>query len=116
MKVLLDECLPKKLKHEVQADFVKTVPEMGWAGTKDGPLLRLAEREFDVFLTIDQSLEHQQKLEQFDLAVILLVAQTNDIEDLKPRMPTVNDLIKSIDSIKTAGIARLISARLDKLE
>jgi hypothetical protein len=60
MKVLRDECLPKKLKREVQADIVKTVPEMGWAGTKNGALLRLVEREFDVFLTNDQNLEHQQ--------------------------------------------------------
>ena len=54
MRVLLDECLPKKLKREVQADVVKTVPEMGWAGAKNGSLLRLVEQEFDVFLTNDQ--------------------------------------------------------------
>ena len=61
MKVLLDECLPKKLKREVQSDIVRTVPEMGWAGTKNGDLLRLVEQEFDVFLTNDQNLEHQPK-------------------------------------------------------
>jgi hypothetical protein len=42
---------------------------MGWAGTKNGALLRLVEREFDVFLTNDQNLEHQQNLKQFDLAI-----------------------------------------------
>jgi predicted RNase H-like HicB family nuclease len=31
MKVLLDECLPRKLKREVNAEFVTTVPEVGWA-------------------------------------------------------------------------------------
>lgn len=41
MKVLLDECLPKKLKREVEADFVQTVPEAGWASKKNGELLRL---------------------------------------------------------------------------
>lgn len=50
MKVLLDECLPRKLKHDVRADFVRTVPEMGWASIENGALLRLAETEFDVFL------------------------------------------------------------------
>lgn len=58
MKVLLDECLPKKLKREVNGDVVKTVPEMGWAGKKNGVLLRLAEQEFDVLLTNDQNLEY----------------------------------------------------------
>ena len=44
MKVLVDECLPKKLKREVNAEFVRTVPEVGWASIQNGPLLRLAER------------------------------------------------------------------------
>lgn len=96
MKILLDECLPKKLKHEVEADEVKTVPEMGWAGKKNGELLRLAEQEFDVLLTNDQNLESQQNLKQFDLAFIVLVAYTNDIEDLKPLMPAPNEATKTI--------------------
>ena len=98
MKVLLDECLPRKLKREVHADVVRTVPEMGWAGTKNGALLRLVEREFDVFLTNDQSLEHQQNLKRFDLAVVVLVAVTNDIEDPKPLMPDANQAIKTISA------------------
>lgn len=98
MKVLLDECLPKKLTREVQADVIKTVPEMGWSGTKNGALLRLAEREFDVFLTNDQNLEHQQNLKQLDLSVVVLVAPTNDIEDLKPLMPAANEALKTIGS------------------
>jgi hypothetical protein len=98
MKVLLNECLPRKLKGEVQADVVKTVPEMGWAGTKNGSLLRLVEREFDIFLTNDRNLEHQQNLKQFDLAVIVLVAFTNDIEDLRPLMPAANEAIRAIGS------------------
>lgn len=96
MKVLLDECLPKKLKREVQADVVKSVPEMRWAGTKNGALLRLVEREFDVFITSDQNLEHQQNLKRFDLAVVILISLTNDIEDLKPLMPAANEAIRTI--------------------
>jgi len=63
MKVLLDECLPKKLKREVEADLVQTVPEAGWASKQNGELLRLAEADFDVLLTNDQNMEHQQMLE-----------------------------------------------------
>lgn len=66
MRVLLDECLPKKLKREIEADFVQTVPEVGWASKKNGELLRLAEADFDVLLTNDQNLEHQQNLNKFD--------------------------------------------------
>lgn len=98
MKVLLDECLPRKLKREVEADTVKTAPEMGWASTKNGALLRLAEQDFDVFLTNDQNLEHQQNLKKLDLAVVVLVADTNDIADLKPLMPAANETIKKISA------------------
>ena len=96
MRVLLDECLPRKLKREVQAEVVRTVPEMGCAGTKNGSLLRLAEQEFDIFLTNDQNIEHQQNLKAFDLAVVVLVAFTNDIEDLKPLMPAANEALRVI--------------------
>jgi hypothetical protein len=96
MKVLLDECLPKKLKREVNGDIVKTVPEMGWASKQNGVLLRLAEQGFDVLLTNDQNLEYQQNLKNFNLAVIVLVAYTNDIADLKPLMPAANEALKTI--------------------
>ncbi len=96
MKVLLDECLPKKLKREVVADEVKTVPEVGWAGKKNGELLRLAQLDFDVLLTNDQNIEHQQNLKNFDLAFVVLVALTNDIEDLTPLMPAANEAMRMI--------------------
>ena len=96
MKILLDECLPKKLKREVDADYVKTVPEVGWASKKNGELLRLAEQHFDVLLTNDQNLEHQQSLKKFNLAIVVWVALTNDIQDLRPLMPAANEAMKTI--------------------
>ena len=96
MRVLLDECLPKRLKSEVEADEVKTVPEVGWASKKNGELLRLAQLDFDVLLTNDQNLEDQQNLKKFDLAFVVLVALTNDIEDLKPLMPAANAAMRTI--------------------
>lgn len=86
----------QKLKWEVNAEFVTTVPEAGWASIQNGTLLRLAEKEFDVFLTNDQNLEHQQNLKSFDLAIVVLVAATNDIEDLKPLMPAVNEALRNL--------------------
>src|SRR5437868_2721112 len=96
MRILLDECLPKKLKLELAPHIVQTVPEAGWAGKHNGDLLRLAEKEFDVLLTNDQNIEYQQNLRQFDLAFVVLVAPTNDINDLKPLMPTVIALLNEI--------------------
>ena len=89
--MLLDECLPKKLKAELEGHEVSTVPEMGWAGTKNGELLKLAAGSFDVLVTTDQNLEHQQNLEGLDLAIMVLVALSNDIDVLRPLVPTARD-------------------------
>ncbi len=62
MRLLLDESLPRKLKECLAPHEVRTVPEMGWAGKANGALLRLAEQEFEVFLTADQKLPNQQDL------------------------------------------------------
>lgn len=62
MKVLLDECLPRKLKNHIAGDECRTVPEVGLAGKKNGELLTLAEAAwFEVFLTMDRGIEFEQK-------------------------------------------------------
>ncbi|NMF67517.1 DUF5615 family PIN-like protein [Brasilonema octagenarum] len=96
MRVLLDECLPKKLKRELPGYTVITVPQQGWAGKKNGVLLRLAQTEFDVFVTIDQNLTSQQNLSQINLAIIVLIAKDNQIETLQPLMPKVLEALKII--------------------
>jgi len=53
MKILLDESLPKRLKKDLKEHHVKTVPEMGWQGKKNGELLKLMLDHFDVFITAD---------------------------------------------------------------
>ena len=69
---------------------------MGWAGKQNGDLLRAAEADFDVLLTNDQNIEHQQYLNRFDLAFVVLVAVTNDIDDLRPLMPAVNTILSGL--------------------
>ena len=93
MRVLLDECLPRRLKHELTEHDVRTVPEMGWAGKRNGDLVRLAEGEFDAFLTVDRKLQHQQKLSAFDIAVIVLVARSRRLVDLHPLIPRIRETL-----------------------
>ena len=87
MKVLLDECLDRRLKLQLADHEVKSVAEMGWAGMANGELLALAQTQFDVFLTLDASLPYQQNLQGFRIAVILLRAKTARLADLKPLLP-----------------------------
>lgn len=72
MKLLLDECIDRKFAQEFVDYEIKTVPQMGWAGIKNGQLLALAGVEFDVFITVDRNLSFQQNLSQFNIAVIVL--------------------------------------------
>ncbi|MEG4801658.1 DUF5615 family PIN-like protein [Microcoleus sp. ARI1-B5] len=55
MKLILDECIDRRLAKEFVGYEVKTVPQMGWAGIKNGQLLALVEAEFDVFITVDRN-------------------------------------------------------------
>jgi hypothetical protein len=67
LKLLLDECVDRRFAGELPAHDVKTVPQMGWAGIKNGVLLTLAEAEFDVFITVDRNLSFQQNLPRFNI-------------------------------------------------
>ena len=98
MQILIDECLPKKLKQELVGHSVFTVQEKGWAGMKNGELLSKAENEFDVWLTADQNIESQQNLNRFDIAVVVLVASQNKLEVLLPLMPQLHNVLKNIQS------------------
>jgi hypothetical protein len=96
MKVLLDECVPRKLKREIDNHEVMTVTEQGWSGIENGELLKLAATEFDIFLTVDQNLSFQQNLKNFDIGIILLVARNNRLKTLLPLMPAVRTAIEEV--------------------
>jgi len=83
VKILLDECVDRRLAHDLVGHTVDTVPRKGWAGIKNGELLALAE-EFDVFVTVDRKIAIEQDLTRFTLAVILLRARTNRLEHMRP--------------------------------
>ena len=97
MRVLLDECTPRKLRRDLLEHEVRTVPEMGWNGTKNGALLRLAGSEFDVLLTVDSNMEYQQNTADLPIAVIVLLAHKNDVDVLRPLMPQVRELLPTIE-------------------
>ena len=78
MRLLLDECVPRKLKNNLPGHECKTVPEVGFAGKKNGELLSLAEQAgFEVFLTIDRGIEYEQNLATCKLAVIIIHAKSS---------------------------------------
>ena len=68
---------------------VKTVYDMDWTGLKNGELLRKAQAHFDVFITSDQNLSFQQNLAVFSIAVLVLHASSNKLQDIQRLLPNI---------------------------
>ena len=96
MRVLLDECVPAQLVSSLLGHEVRTAGRLGWAGKKNGDLLRLAAAQFDGFLTVDRGLTHQHRISGFEIGVVVLVAYSNDFEVLRPLMPRVRQAIRKV--------------------
>lgn len=88
-RILLDECIDRRLAKEISGHNVKTAPEMDWAGLDNGELLAKAEKEFDIFITVDRNLSFQQNLPKFDIAVLILRTRTNRLKELIPLVPKI---------------------------
>lgn len=104
MRVLLDECLPRGLKKHLHGHEVKTVPEAGWAGKKNGELLRVAGGSVDVFVTIDSNLVYQQTVDALPFGVVVLVARSNRLGDLLPLVP---DLQRAVSLVGPGEVLRV---------
>ena len=84
MNILLNECVPARFARSLIDHAVTTVPKHGWRGIKNGELLELAEKQFDVFVTVDRKLAAQQDLKKFRIPIILIRARTNRLEHIRP--------------------------------
>lgn len=96
MRVLLDECVPKRLKRQLPDHDVLTVVEMGWSGVTNGKLLALAAEQFDCFLTVDANIEKQQHLPAIPIAILLVRVVSNDPATLAALAPVIQEALASI--------------------
>jgi len=104
VKVLLDECVDWRLARELAAHDVKKARQMGWNTIKNGELLTLAPRQFDVFVTVDRNRSFQQNIVSFSIAVVVLRGKTKRLADLRPLVPS---LLRAIGSTPS-GTAKFI--------
>jgi len=106
LRVLLDENVDRLLKSRFDSDFeVVTVPEQGWAGLGDGDVLRRADEQFDVLVTMDQNLPYQQNLPAYEIAVVVLKAPSNAFPDVVELMPEVNEQVRYAKEGKATVVA-----------
>jgi len=105
MRVLLDECLPKRLKRSLVGHDVQTVPEAGWAGKKNEESIRLAAGKFDAFITIDKNLVFQQNLMGLPFGVVVLSARGNRLADLEPLVPQI---LEALGVVRPSHLVRVV--------
>jgi hypothetical protein len=94
MRILLDECVPWPLQKLLVDHDCMTVQQRGWGGIKNGELLRLAEPEFDLFITTDQNIRYQQNLA--DRRIPILELSTNNIRRLRAAASLIQSSIATM--------------------
>ena len=107
MKVLLDECVPRKFKRSLPGHACQTVPAAGLAGQRNGALLLSAELlGFDVFLTVDRGLEFEQNMAVRRIAIVIVHSRSNRLADLVPHAAECLAQISSAQPGKVYRVGR----------
>jgi hypothetical protein len=94
VRVLLDENPPADLALELVGHEVSTVAAEGWVGITNGELLRRMGSKFDVPLTMDRNLQHQQNLSGLAFGIVLVRASSNRLVHLRPVVPAILDALR----------------------
>jgi len=96
MKLLLDECVTHDLKRDLTGHEVATAVEAGFGGLENGALLRAASGKFDVLITVDRNLRHQQKIRDLQIAVLVIETDGIRYNDIKPLLPKALEALATI--------------------
>lgn len=96
LKIVIDECLPRRLAKALAGHQVWTVQQIRLNGLLNGALLRAINDDFDVFITVDQNLVFQQNLKSVKIAVIVLSARTNSFDNIQPLIPAILEALQNI--------------------
>jgi hypothetical protein len=97
MRLLLDECVPRPLLRDLALYDAHHVVDLGWSAKRNGELLTLMIGErFDALLTVDQSMPFQQNLRASGIGVVIIIARTNRVQELRPLIPKVRNALDTI--------------------
>lgn len=95
MRILFDQGTPAPLRDHLPGHSVETAYEKGWSALRNGELLAKAEAEFDVLITTDRNLRHQQNLAERRIAILVLPTTS------WPRLQSITrEIATAIDALK----------------
>ena len=93
MKILFDHNLPRRLREHLPGHEIRTTREMKWEQLRNGALMSIAAGAgFEVFVTIDKQIEHQQNLAT---GCRRRGGKSNALPALMPFTPFLRDLFAS---------------------
>ena len=106
MRLLLDECVPRPLLRELTDHDAHHVVDLGWSSKRNGELLQLMVAEnFEALFTVDRNLPFQQNLRASGIAVVIAVARTNRVKELRPLMPRVLDALRIVKAGEVVNVS-----------
>jgi hypothetical protein len=104
MRLLLDEHLPIGLSAELHGHTVDSASGRGWTGIKNGELLRRMSGQYDVLITMDRSIEFQQRISTLPFGIVPVRAPSNRMQDLRPLVPSI---LSALDAVEPGRIRRI---------
>ncbi len=104
MRLLLDEHLPIGLSAELHGHAADTVSGRGWTGIKNGELLRRMGGRYDALVTMDRSIEFQQRISTLPFGIVIVRAPSNRMQDLRPLVPSI---LAAVDAVKPGLVQRV---------
>ena len=105
MRLLLDECVPRPLLRDLIGHDAHHVVDLGWSSRRNGELLKLMVAEhFEVLFTVDRNLPFQQNLRASGIAVVIAVARTNRVKELRSLMPKVIDALRIVKAGEVVSV------------
>ena len=105
MHILLDESVPWRLGQHLVGHTFTSVQRHGWASIKNGKLLALAASEFDVLLTADKGMEYQQNPGTLPIAILVVRANSNRMEDLLLAVPAILQALSELQPCTLTRVA-----------
>lgn len=109
MRVLLDECVPVRLKKAFSGHAVQHVTQTGWRTSKDGPLLSFAQDRFDVLVTVDRKLETQNNLSMFRIGFVIARVPNNRLDGFESIFEQLN---AAANKVRQGEIIHVVSPDL----
>jgi predicted nuclease of predicted toxin-antitoxin system len=109
VRILLDECVHRGVRDAFPGHAVTVVSDTDWRSSKDGPLLAFAERNFDVFVTIDRRLVEENRIDYLALGVILARIPNNKLSSWQPLFAALNQAAEKVrhgQVIRIPSVAR----------